>query len=457
MARHLPSTLASVSRNNNFVVITSWISERLWSQSLSLLVKGFRFQALLLFFLTITCILQAQPPTEVSFEGARKHRIRYLMQMIETDDQGYTPGVLEEDLRMLRNLPGIQQAEVRVDSLGDTLKVIFELKERFTLLPITGFGGVRNNIFFRLGAVELNLAGIGHEASLYYQNNDGRNNGSLFYRAPRIGGSQWGASLGILRLASIEPLFFDTSTVYYDYDNLSFGATVIRRFGRRYYIEGGLTYFLENYNKNERHRSEITPGPEGLSTPKYLAKLVGDVNHLRYESIYLEGFDNHAIFQTVYNPADESWFNIFQNDFRYFHKFGRTGNLALRVRFGIGTNQDTPFAPFVLDSYVNIRGVGNRVDRGTATVILNAEYRQTVFDRWLFAGQVVGFSDIGSWRGPGGAFRELVDPGTFRQFMGLGGRFIFKRVFNAVFRLDYGVDVFNPSYRGVVIGIGQYF
>ena len=124
---------------------------------------------------------------------------------------------------------------------------------------------------------------------------------------------------------------------------------------------------------------------------------------------------------------------------------------------GLATNDDTPFAPFVIDSRVNIRGSGNRIDRGTGQLIFNAEYRQTVFDVGNLAGQLIGFSDLGTWRNPGGDLSDFLDADNFRHFIGLGIRLIYKRAFDAILRLDYGLDVYNTQQRGFVFGFGQYF
>jgi hypothetical protein len=138
---------------------------------------------------------------------------------------------------------------------------------------------------------------------------------------------------------------------------------------------------------------------------------------------------------------------------------GQRGNLALRLRAGVSTNVNSPFAPFVLDSQVNIRGSGNRIDRGTAQLILNLEYRHTAWHdrRDRFAIQLVGFSDLGTWRNPGGEFDDLWNEQNLRHFLGGGLRLISLQAFNALIRIDYGVDVFNPNERGVVVGFGQYF
>ena len=129
----------------------------------------------------------------------------------------------------------------------------------------------------------------------------------------------------------------------------------------------------------------------------------------------------------------------------------------MRLRLAISTNNNTPFAPFVVDSHVNIRGVGNRIDRGTAQVVFNAEYRHTIFDTNKWAAQSVVFSDSGTWRKPGGELSDLLNSEQFRQFIGGGIRIIYKKYYGAVFRVDYGVDIFNKKQRGVVLGLGQYF
>jgi len=106
---------------------------------------------------------------------------------------------------------------------------------------------------------------------------------------------------------------------------------------------------------------------------------------------------------------------------------------------------------------VNIRGIGNRIDRGTAQVVINTEYRHTLSFKKKWAVQLTGFADVGTWRNPGGELKDLVNPDQFRLFVGGGVRFIYHQIYGAVLRIDYGIDTFNPNQRGLVIGLGQYF
>jgi outer membrane protein assembly factor BamA len=364
---------------------------------------------------------------------------------------------LEKEVQNLKNLNAVANAEFQIDTTGNDVKITYEIEEALTLFPIVNFGGVEGNVWFQLGFTDLNWLGKGMQLSAFYQNNDWRNNFSLYYRVPYIKGSRWGASVSFLKWASREPLYFDEGEVLYDYDNLSFGATTIYELGFNHNIEFGGSYFIEDYGKSAQQSIENPPGPETLQQPKALIKLLHNLNRINYHYFYLFGFLNTINIQTVNNINDGTWFNIVLNDTKFFKRIGKKGNLGGRLRLGLSTNNDTPFAPFVLDSHVNIRGAGNRIDRGTGVLVLNLEYRHTIFDRKLFAGQVVGFSDVGTWRNPGGDLGDLTEIDNLRPFAGGGIRIIYKKAFDAVLRLDYGVDLRDVEERGFVLGFGQYF
>lgn len=394
----------------------------------------------------------------VQFKGTKRTQDSYLQHFVDSKF-GDTLNLLtlKRDAQNLRNLNVIASANYQLDTIGQEVNIRFDLEEALTFFPIFNFGGVRGNFWYQLGFTDDNWRGRGQKLSVFYQNNDRRDNFNLFYKIPYFRDSKWGTSFSFMRWASIEPLFFDTQQVFYDYDNLSFGLSGFYEFQRTSNLEFGLNYFVENYRKNERHLDENTPGPAALEQPKLLGKLIHRYQKIDYFHYTLSGFDNTASLQTVYNIQYGDWFHIFLNDTRYFKRILSKSNLAARFRVGIATNNNTPFAPFVLDSYVNIRGSGNRIERGTATLILNLEYRQQIFDLAQVAGQAVAFVDTGTWRKPGGELKDLIRVKSVQNFAGLGVRLIYKRAFNTILRIDYGVDTMNFERRGFVIGFGQYF
>jgi outer membrane protein assembly factor BamA len=184
-------------------------------------------------------------------------------------------------------------------------------------------------------------------------------------------------------------------------------------------------------------------------------------NNLDYYYQYIKGFKSilYTQYVTSNNPFQKDFF-ITWNDFFYYKRVGDTGNWANRVRFGLSSNENTPFAPFALDNNVNLRGVGILVDRGTGSFVWNTEYRHTILDKNWLAIQTNIFTDMGSWRNPGGAFNDFFDRKNVMVYSGFGLRFISKKIYNATFRIDYGFRLTNnagKSKGGLVFGIGQYF
>ena len=143
--------------------------------------------------------------------------------------------------------------------------------------------------------------------------------------------------------------------------------------------------------------------------------------------------------------------------FLYFKRAGERGNWANRLRIGLASNPNSPFAPFSVDNNLNVRGVGNTIDRGTGVILVNTEYRYTLFEKESITFQGNGFVDAGTWRNPGGDFSDFGDSQNVRIYPGIGLRFIHKKIFNATFRVDYGFGITKDATNGLVFGIGQYF
>lgn len=441
--------------------------------------------------LTAPVLLTAQDAeftiTDVSFSGLKKTKASYLYRFLETK-KGATldEAILARDVQVLKNLYSVADAEAKLDTTAAGINVDFAIQEALTLFPIVNFGGIKGNLWGQLGFTDVNFLGRGNQFTAYYLNNQKRHNAALYYRVPYWGRSKWGSSASFLRWATVEPTYFEEGTVVYNYNFTSAGLSAIYEIKNDHTLEFGANYFVEDYEKLAEQEIQNPPGPDRLTLPKMLLKTTHIKRKLNYHFFYLSGWDNATYIENVQNLTDGTWFHVLKNDFRYYKRVNKLGNLALRARLGISTNISTPFAPFVLDSQTNIRGVGNRRDRGTAVWTLNAEYRQTVFDitkgikktrrtdEQIAAGwdeyeveyfdkegkiavQLVGFADIGGWRPPGGKLEELLDMEEARFFVGAGLRVIYKNAYNAILRVDYGVDVFNTKERGLVIGTGQYF
>lgn len=403
--------------------------------------------------LTIPCF--SQEVSAIHYDGLKKTKQAYVDQFVTFQvGEIFDPIKLEASRQQLvnREMFGDVQFETKETEAG--MEVTFKFEELYTLLPIFSFGGIEENFWIQVGASEVNLGGKGNKLTTYYQYYD-RSSFAAHFTFDRIKQSPWGMNLNLIKWSTLEPLFFADQTVEYEYDNYTIGADVIRHFNFTDRLEFGGAFFTENYRKFTNGNFE--GAPEKVNKNKLLGKLTLVSNRVNYFFFYQSGWHNQLNIQTVQSLDDDPAFYIVFNDLKKFWRRGEKGNFATRLRVGLSTNEVSPFAPFVLDSYLNIRGVGNRVDRGTGAIILNAEYRHAFVDKEKLAVQGVLFSDSGSWRNPGGDFSDFSQSENLVLFAGGGFRFIHKKIYNAILRVDYGFNLQEPSINGFVLGIGQYF
>ncbi len=365
--------------------------------------------------------------------------------------------LLDEDIKRLKRLPAVAHAYYQVFfSHDNNYNVFYNIEENFTIIPAINIYTTNDDEFaYRLGLYEFNALGQNIAFGGFYQKDIFSSYGVNF-RAPFLFNRELGLAINHQDLNTQEPVFFDNTTSDYKYRNKSFEVLALYQPNFKNRFEFGVNYFLEEYNYL---RGATNPSvPQELSVKKLLYKGIYEFNNLDYNYQYVSGFKSMLNLQYVTSTSDDlPEFVIGWNDFHYYKRVGDKGNWASRLRVGFSSNDDTPFAPFSVDNNVNLRGVGNTIDRGTGAVVINTEYRHTVYEKSWFVLQGNAFIDAGSWRNPGGELSDFTNSNNIRVFPGLGLRFIHKRIFNAIFRIDYGFGITSGEPQGLVFGIGQYF
>ncbi|WP_298495075.1 POTRA domain-containing protein [uncultured Algibacter sp.] len=363
--------------------------------------------------------------------------------------------LIEQDIQRIKRLPSVSHAYYQVfPSEKNQYNVFYNIEENFTLIPSANIYTTDDDEFaYRLGLYEFNLFGRNITFGGFYQK-DIYSSYAINFRAPYLFSNKIGLAINHQDLTTQEPVFFDDETADYKYRNKSFEILGLYEYDFKNRMEIGLNYFIEDY----RFKGDNVNNRPELNVHKWLLKGIYEYNKLDYYYQYISGFRSQLNFQYVtstnYQLPD---FFIGWNDFFIFKRVGKKGNWANRVRLGLASNNETPFAPFSVDNNINIRGVGNTIDRGTGVVVLNTEYRQTLIEKGWFVLQGNAFIDSGSWRNPGGDFGDFSKNDNIKIYPGLGLRFIHKKIYNAIFRIDFGYGITKNSSKGFVFGIGQYF
>ncbi|WP_299050179.1 POTRA domain-containing protein [uncultured Polaribacter sp.] len=418
---------------------------------------------LVYFFLFFGLSVFAQKATisEVIIQGAQKTSHNLIRSIISTKSGIVLDSTaIAKDITLLKRLPAFNHVYYQVIADKNQKYIVkIGVDENFTIIPDINVWTTTNDVFsYKLGLYDYNFLGKNIAFGGFYQYN-GFDSYGINFRAPNLFSKKWGLAVNHQNWKSEEPLFFGNQTANYLYNNISYEALALYQINLQHEIDFGINYFSEKYLYLSGDTSPEVP--LNLDLDKTLLKFVYSYNNLKYYYQYVNGFKSKLYVQYVTTTNDfQNDFLIAWNDFFYYKRLGKKGNFANRLRLGLASNEDSPFAPFALDNNLNLRGVGILVDRGTGVVVLNSEYRHTVYDKKWLAIQTNVFTDLGSWRNPGGELSDIIQGENVRAFAGVGLRVISKKVYNATFRVDYGfslVNKFNGSRGGLVFGVGQYF
>lgn len=412
----------------------------------------------LLFFVHVANS-QNKTISEIHINGAEKTKISFLKKIISAkENKELDYDALESDLQILKRLPSVSNASYEVTLENDaTYSVSYTIEENFTIIPYFNIYTSNNEeVAYRIGVSEYNFLGRNMVVGGFYQK-DIYDSYRISFEAPYLFSKKFGLGLSYQNFTSLEPVFFTQGTVDYKYNNLSYEILGMYEINGKNRIRAGVNIFTETYDYKPKE-GDVTPPVTNLTEDKVLYKLIYQYDDLKYNYQHVSGFKNIFNFQYVTSETNVSSpnFLIGWNDILYYRRYKTRGNFACRLRLGLSTNNDSPFAPFALDNNVNIRGVGNIIDRGTGSIVLNTEYRYSIIDKPIFAIQGNAFIDSGSWRNPGGSLDDFISHENIVVFSGLGLRFIHKKITNATFRIDYGVGITHDTH-GLVFGIGQYF
>lgn len=395
--------------------------------------------------------IQAQT---VVFEGIKRTKPAFLLKFMGWEQHKPTDSAsIAQAVQQIKNTRFFTEVTYTLKAEKEDTTITFKCVEIHTALPILELGATEGNKWIRVGFEDENGLGKGIRTVLFYQYSD-RHSFYLKQSFPFVF-KQWSLSYLLKKWSILEPIHVLGVNEIYNYTNLDAEVTTRYSFDiNRHDLEFGIGFMNEQYT---RPMGDIQNKKLDMyHSKRFIAKGEHTLNNVNYSTFYLNGWANKLNTYMTFSPSDNSVIGFISNETTYFKTYPSKGNLAFRSRLGISTNSNPFLAPFVSDNYFNIRGIGDRIDRGTASVTLNLEYRQTVWENKTFGLQVVGFSDAGTWRMSGGTLSDMMSSKNMKLFAGVGGRFIYKKAFDFDIRLDYGWSIKGDG-NGLVFGLGQYF
>lgn len=401
---------------------------------------------------------------ELLFTGNKKTKASFLYRIAKVKvGQSLDSLKIKTDVDRLKRLDGIAHVtyEVKNSEKGGYV-VTYDFKENFSIIPGLRIGEA-NDESFSLRASLFEFNGLGRNIIFggFYQKEVFDSFG-FFIEHPYLFTNKLGLGFNYQDLTTQEPIYFSDRQINYTYTRKGPEATLFyeHNFNNRFELGGKV--FKEKYLllEGDPENEGLTRGD--VAEPSISKSLLrGSYEYVNFDLEYHQqsGFRNlidvqyfiggEGVLQTEY---------IISNTSQYFKRIGSKGNWASQLQLSFSNPvSNTVFVPLVIDNQLNTRGVGNTEDRGTKTIALNTEYRHTLIEKKWFVLQSNTFLDLSALQRPNEDFGDSSNE-TFRVYPGVGVRFIHKRIFNAVIRLDYGVNVSGQGdASGLVFGIGQFF
>jgi len=401
--------------------------------------------------------INAETIHSVNYEGLTKTKVDFLNQLINCKPNvEFDTLLIKEDEQILKNLNLFFSVNSRYsyNTLNKGYDITFIIKEAQYIYPIFAIEGFDSQLKLQLGVNNLNWRGRRNTIGFVYQYYD-RHSLSIYQKTPRHKNGKTGHEVSLSKKSTVEPLYFDSITSNFNFDNYSVSAIGKYWLNSRINIDFGGMFIYEEY---EQIDNALELPMKSFDFIKYQARSSITYNYVNQHYEFFDGLKLKLYGETIQTVKyPNASFVKVTGELKYFKRLNKKGNLALHYKFGIATNNKSPFSPFVLDGFINIRGIGNRVSRGTAENILNIEYRHTLLNKKHFTLQSAIFTDIGSLRQPGADFKTILHSSELNYFSGIGLRIHSKFFYKAIFRIDYSVNLTNINHGGFSFGLGHFF
>ncbi|MEX0289280.1 MAG: POTRA domain-containing protein, partial [Flavobacteriaceae bacterium] len=211
--------------------------------------------------------------SEISIEGVKRIKESFVRKISRVKKGETLDSVLiNQDIARLKRLPSVSHAYFQIVPEVEGYRVKYVIEENFTLIPFANVYTSTNDEFaFRIGLQEFNFLGRNITLGGFYQYDNFSSYG-VTVRAPQLFTKKLGLAFTYQDLTTQEPVFFETATADYKYNNRGFELLGLYEINSKNNIELGGSLFTEDYQYLFGATSPEVP--QALKVDKHLFKLI---------------------------------------------------------------------------------------------------------------------------------------------------------------------------------------
>ncbi len=401
--------------------------------------KGLRWLIFALLFLIATSLSLAETLTQsaelavdstgkiirsISYQGKFKLKTSILSREIDSrSGEEFSGRRLERDRKKIDGLGIFSEVRPEVTVTGDSVDIVFNLKEVWTLTPFVSFGKTDDSFDWLVGIQERDLGGYLYGVRGAYRRFEGEDSYGFDIMLPRALGRDIFAGFGAAQEGQKELVLIDSIETTYRYLSKYIAANLGLRVSEKVYPGLFFGYSRENWLLVAPAQPSLRARRE-IDYPRYFLGTALSLGRVYYDHFYFEGMQLTSS-ATLVRELPGNHFNKWRLQFTgrgYMVRYDI--NFCGRLQYST-SSRDERMSPYALSGSYNVRGYHDNHDRGDRFLGCNVEARRKLIETRHWYSQAAIFVDAASlWGRYRGASEALRDP--YWSF-GAGLRLAFKR------------------------------
>ncbi len=346
----------------------------------------------------------------IQYKGKFKLRTSILSREIDSrPGQELDSKRLERDRKKIDGLGVFSEVRSEVTDEGDSVDIVFNLTEIWTLTPLLSAGKTDDSFDWMIGAHERDLAGSLCNVRGFYRRFEGENSYVLDVSLPRTLGRDFLVGFSAAYEGQKDLVIIDSVETTYRYRNRFIAADLGFRASEKVYPSLFLGYSRENWSLVSPAEPPARARRE-LDYPRYLFGATLSLGRIYPDHFYFEGVQltsGATLIRELPGSRFEKWRLQFTGrGFIVMYDI----NLCARLQYSTSSS-DERVPPYALSGSYNVRGYRDKYDRDDHFLGCNLEARKKLIETKHWYSQAALFVDAASlWGRYRDASETLRDP-----------------------------------------------